>query len=751
MTDITILGRSVTLSDDTTSDGQPIIRQNVPSWAIPVGFGLYMGTIVDETLLAGSMTLRNAGAQTTGLQMAVNIIKPFSFTYEKIIIPTSTGETSVIGSDTFTGGADVSNLIQIDLGDGITRVAGVCFSDYHGWQISEKGRYPSYFVLERDEDGNWSYDSTLSKTADQLYATCDVSFRDDLFEERTNVYAEDYRFNPGMNEMVVCPISGHLLITCYYPSATTNSGSIIAIDPTVSEIVAHIRLPDFTDPTTAHDLEWAPREITVDPSSLTTTRFVALADVFDVDDPDVDCFHTLVEFSYDPATNTFTQVSCPCLPPDTACDYACTGWSDDGHLYAATHFVSDGLPDLASKALNVFRTSEALPDAGEPYGTTTVPSFTIANMGGGGATPIAMEIDADTGTVFTVGMFGGRIRSWTPPNPDADNPNLALNAEFAADINDWQSRFLTCAVAHDAGDGGRLKATGNGSASTMSSRQINVALPVGAIGTSMICRAVVRAGAGVVGVNARVGIDFVDDADVFISGQPGSYLSTVEGAATTLHGNAIVPEDAAGYRVYVEWDSNTGGDIHYVLSNVVMFAPGTDHEQISADSTLYVTGQSNFRKGGLLNNCLIAVVQPYSTTHEYPSAPYELPSYLAIIPLDLISDTFDAPEDIGDSEPRHITTVVGNGIYPSVGSPGQQAIHRIVYPVPEGRTFYRLDEVWYSTTYPSQDVLDSAEVVLMGGHVYYVDSIIRHELDNANLSYDYALAEDGDDNLVSIP
>lgn len=638
MSGIKVHGANPTVTSPLTGI-VPIASNPISSWSVPTGLGVYMSCVVDEHLLGGSMTLRNAGAQPTGLNQVLFVISPFDSSYSDILVPTSTGATSVVGSDGYSGGGDISDLIEIDLGDGITRVAAVCFSDYKGWNISTYGRFPAYLVFERnDTTRQWSYDASRSKTTDQLYndAIGTISNLGDLIETRTNSFSENYRFNPGFNEIALCPVSGHILVTCYYPSTTTQSGSVVAIDPDTSKIVAWSRIPDYTDPTTGHNVGWSPREIQSDPSSITTTRTVVLADCYDITAGGTSLPHTMIEIVYNPATPAFSVLSNPCLPLLDGTDWACAGWSASGVLYAATHNNVTGLAGLASRALNVFRVGDPLTVSA--YGSPAQPSFTVASMGASGAVPFTLEIDPITGTVITVGAFGGRIESWTPDSPDVDRADVALNPTFAANVTNWSGRLLTSGVAWDSGDSGRLKCTGNGSAGTMSCRQTQVNTTAAQEGQSLSIVATIRGGA--VNANVRCGIDFVNSGGTIISSVASSYRPCTSGSTTFLRVSATIPLSSTGataYRPFVEWDSNANGQIQYVLDNHIRFDPGTQRPEIFIQSTLFVTGQSNFRRGGILDNHLITVLQPYDSTHAYPSAPYDLDSYIVSVPINYLN------------------------------------------------------------------------------------------------------------------
>ena len=53
------------------------------------------------------------------------------------------------------------------------------------------------------------------------------------------------------------------------------------------------------------------------------------------------------------------------------------------------------------------------------------------------------------------------------------------------------------------------------------------------------------------------------------------------------------------------------------------------------------------------------------------------------------------------------------------------------YKLKHGVTVYKIGASWYEEEYPSQDDLDEASVVYLGGHEHYVTSAQKADLESA--------------------
>lgn len=66
-------------------------------------------------------------------------------------------------------------------------------------------------------------------------------------------------------------------------------------------------------------------------------------------------------------------------------------------------------------------------------------------------------------------------------------------------------------------------------------------------------------------------------------------------------------------------------------------------------------------------------------------------------------------------------------------SPTQRAFGRHFGDVYEAPTYLRIDGTWRSVTTPSQDLVDTADLVIQGGHAYELDEDVVGAIEDAGL------------------
>lgn len=64
-------------------------------------------------------------------------------------------------------------------------------------------------------------------------------------------------------------------------------------------------------------------------------------------------------------------------------------------------------------------------------------------------------------------------------------------------------------------------------------------------------------------------------------------------------------------------------------------------------------------------------------------------------------------------------------------SASQQGIAKIANPLVTGMTMWRIGTTWFSGINPSQDTLDLANMVLLGGHIHKITDAEYFEILNA--------------------
>jgi hypothetical protein len=54
------------------------------------------------------------------------------------------------------------------------------------------------------------------------------------------------------------------------------------------------------------------------------------------------------------------------------------------------------------------------------------------------------------------------------------------------------------------------------------------------------------------------------------------------------------------------------------------------------------------------------------------------------------------------------------------------------YTLSHGMTVYKIGNTWYEEEYPSQDDLNTASAIYVGGHEYYVTEAEKNDLEDAD-------------------
>lgn len=82
-------------------------------------------------------------------------------------------------------------------------------------------------------------------------------------------------------------------------------------------------------------------------------------------------------------------------------------------------------------------------------------------------------------------------------------------------------------------------------------------------------------------------------------------------------------------------------------------------------------------------------------------------------------------------------------------TPAERAIARIVGPLPTGESLVKQGGAWKAVRSPSQDFLDSCEIVFTGGHVYDISDELWAEIQADAPEGHVPTLIDDDDLLVS--
>lgn len=302
-------GTFYNLNGDTVLNTEQTFDQvAVTGWATRNGKSLGWSALTDGKVFISGQDMEGSPVNVTGTEMVASYFDPSVPSLTNIVIPTSNGTTSVVGSNGVTGGAALNDIEAVVVG-AETYVAMVSTVPYSGWRISGgsgKGVYPSLAVL-RKIAGTWQYDSAKSYTADQLHASsADGAL---AFPNIVNSFGETYAVTQGLAEIIQLPGTTILIGTQYFNDyRSTKAGSLVAID------VSNGLVKDYWEhPYTGSDpavTDMGMRSIIVDSTATgTVKRFVVIFDCFQSGASSG--FDVVQEFTYDTATNTIAPASVP--------------------------------------------------------------------------------------------------------------------------------------------------------------------------------------------------------------------------------------------------------------------------------------------------------------------------------------------------------------------------------------------------------------------------------------------------------
>lgn len=212
--------------------------------------------------------IQRTGSQVsnTGLTMSAAFWDPTAQAWYEVLIPTTTGATSVPAANAITGvyealgGADTSDAVAGQVAG--TPVVFLCSAlPYKSWRISTYGLWPVIAAFTLDAGtGRWVYDQARSIFTADLAASDPTHWR-----PLVNVWGETYYESRGPVEMAWLPASNMIACSLYFPMPTKRSGAVCVIDPATKTQQGYYELPELT--TAAGKLIWAfPRDIVSDPT-----------------------------------------------------------------------------------------------------------------------------------------------------------------------------------------------------------------------------------------------------------------------------------------------------------------------------------------------------------------------------------------------------------------------------------------------------------------------------------------------------
>jgi hypothetical protein len=287
----------------------------VPGWGFLPGHAV-MGAVLgpDGSIVMGGETQTADQSQATANTMALSVFNPSANTFQNVVIPTSTGQTSEVESGYPTGGADIAGLVSVP--GHAHQVAFLSSWPYRGWDSTTQGQYPTFGYVGPSSAGG-SYQEVpnsaqLAYNIDPSGTTCNVQV--------PNV-TPPVSDCPGTVTMDVLPSSGDLVVGQYYDNLATQkySGGLMVLTPN-GQLRSAYNYPNVTS--SGSTVYAFPREVDADPvTSNGMERFAVIFDVFTSGPggtgPMVQAPFTMQVFQFNPNTQAITPVSSAFLPGQT--------------------------------------------------------------------------------------------------------------------------------------------------------------------------------------------------------------------------------------------------------------------------------------------------------------------------------------------------------------------------------------------------------------------------------------------------
>lgn len=309
----------------TTPSGDALATAAIRGWGFASGQAAYFPVVApDGTVIIAGEPQTDDQLRPTSRQMVVSTFHPGTGRFANVVIPTSTGKTTLAGPwaapGTVVGGGDISDIGVVRVG-GEPRVMFTSAMPFWGWSAGRGGEFPTLGALQPLAQGIWAPDLRRSRTATQLASSAAQSrsarTREACVLRRypTTGAFGDCRM-PA--EFAQLPASGALAVTQYaFDDPARGSGRVSILDPR-GGVLASLPYPTIKG-AGGERLAVHPREVVADPrGTVGDERFVV---IFDAElgagragDPSVP--GAAQEFRYDAAARTITPTSLPLLTGD---------------------------------------------------------------------------------------------------------------------------------------------------------------------------------------------------------------------------------------------------------------------------------------------------------------------------------------------------------------------------------------------------------------------------------------------------
>jgi hypothetical protein len=387
--------------------GQTVRTVPVASWAFGDGHSIgWVAVMSDGQVVMPGSWFNGSGLISSSIDCSYCTFDPATATFARVVIPTTTGDTSVLEDGLTVGGANIVMAVAAAI-SGVEHVIFCGANPYPGgngagWQIGAPANNGLYYGLPSGKKvaGSWVFDSAKSWTTDAMHASSSAGAT--AFPAGgTNPHGETWYSNRIAAQIAVLPASGMVVMTEYFSDGTNSH--IVVIDPATGVVQADFTVPSTPGGLGGHD----PRDVKACPTSLIN------AEEFCVTYDDWIGGHTAPNytaqlFSYNHSTKTVTALSSAFMAQADA-KMGAAGYSSDGDLmFSQAKSVGFGSkPQVAyARDANGQLAPARTAWSGAPFGTVIPPDISIA-MPAGITAPWGGPIqDPTTKAMFQVDLNG---------------------------------------------------------------------------------------------------------------------------------------------------------------------------------------------------------------------------------------------------------------------------------------------------------------------------------------------------------
>ena len=298
-------------STSTLPDGQSVATDAVPGWGFLPGQGV-MGAALgpDGSIVMGGEPLTGNQAMATASTMSVSVFTPSTSSFQNVLIPTSTGASSVTQPGFPTGGADIAAMASVPAKG--NQVAFMSAWPFRGWNANSLGQYPTFGYVAPSGSGSYQYVAGSGRTSYDIGSSVANS---PTCKPEASPYNPPIADCRGPVSMGVLPVSGDIAVAQYFANipAGLDSGGLMVLTPNGS-LAGSYAYPNVT--MGGAPVYVYPREVDVDPTSTANhERFSVIFDTFVNGSSGLQRSPFAMQiFQFNASTGAITPESAPILP-----------------------------------------------------------------------------------------------------------------------------------------------------------------------------------------------------------------------------------------------------------------------------------------------------------------------------------------------------------------------------------------------------------------------------------------------------